>query len=167
MITLSDVHKAYETRRGPVEILKGINLTLNRGERFGLLGRNGAGKSTMFRLVSGVEMPTSGSIHRTMSVSWPLAFSGGFQGALTGYDNVRFICRISGVDFEAAADFVRAFTELGPYLREPVRVYSSGMRARLAFALSMAVEFDCYLIDEVTAVGDARFRNKCQTELFE
>jgi capsular polysaccharide transport system ATP-binding protein len=167
MIALKDIRKSYHTRRGPIEILHGINLTLKRGERLGILGRNGAGKSTLFRLTSGVEAPSSGTIERTMSVSWPLAFGGGFQGALTGYDNVRFICRVYDTDFKKAAEFVREFTELGQYLREPVRVYSSGMRARLAFALSMSVEFDCYLIDEVTAVGDARFKAKCQAELFE
>jgi ABC-type polysaccharide/polyol phosphate transport system ATPase subunit len=102
-----------------------------------------------------------------MSVSWPLAFSGGFHGALTGADNVRFICRIYGVDFEPRFQFVEEFSELGIYLNEPVSTYSTGMRARLAFAISMTVDFDCYLIDEVLSVGDARFRDRCKIELFE
>jgi capsular polysaccharide transport system ATP-binding protein len=102
-----------------------------------------------------------------MRVSWPLAFSGGFQGSLTGLDNLRFICRIYGVDPETRVAFVQEFSELGRYLREPVKTYSSGMRARLGFAISMAIEFDCYLIDEIIAVGDARFHRKCEQELFE
>jgi capsular polysaccharide transport system ATP-binding protein len=167
MIELRNICKSYEGKHGTAHILKGINLTVNRGEKFGILGRNGAGKSTLFRVMGRIEQPTSGEIIQTMSLSWPLAFAGGFQGALTGYDNLRFVSRIYGVKFEDRVDFVREFTELGRYLAEPVRIYSSGMRARLAFALSMAVEFDCYLIDEVTAVGDARFQEKCQTELFE
>lgn len=167
MIVLNDVHKFYPTRSGPVEVLRGVNFTLAPGEKVGILGRNGAGKSTMIRLVSGVEQPTSGLVERSMRVSWPLAFTGAFQGALTGYDNMRFICRIYGVDFSDKVGFIEEFTELGPYLREPVKIYSSGMRARLAFAISMMIEFDCYLIDEVAAVGDARFQTKCHIELFE
>jgi ABC-type polysaccharide/polyol phosphate transport system ATPase subunit len=102
-----------------------------------------------------------------MSVSWPLAFSGGVHGALTGADNVRFICRIYGVDFEPRFQFVKDFSELGIYLDEPVATYSSGMRARLAFAISMTIDFDCYLIDEVLSVGDEGFRERCKAELFE
>jgi capsular polysaccharide transport system ATP-binding protein len=102
-----------------------------------------------------------------MSVSWPIAFGGAFQSTLTGLDNLRFICRIYGVEPEEKIDFVDEFSELGRYLREPVKTYSSGMRARLAFAISMVIEFDCFLIDEVVAVGDDRFKEKCQHELFE
>lgn len=167
MIILQNVHKFYPARNGPVEVLRGIDFTLNRSEKVGILGRNGAGKSTLIRIASGVERATSGHVERTMRVSWPLAFTGAFHGALTGYDNMRFICRIYGVDFSEKASFVEEFTGLGAYLREPVRVYSSGMRARLAFAISMMIEFDCYLIDEVAAVGDASFQMKCHTELFE
>jgi capsular polysaccharide transport system ATP-binding protein len=102
-----------------------------------------------------------------MSVSWPLAFFGGFQGALTGLDNMRFICRIYDTPFEDKIGFVEDFSELGRYLREPVKSYSAGMRARLAFALSMIIEFDCFLIDEVIAVGDDRFRERCRIEMWE
>jgi ABC-type polysaccharide/polyol phosphate transport system ATPase subunit len=167
MITLTNVCKDYPTRVGPRRILDNVNLTVRPGERIGILGRNGAGKSTLVRLISGAEPPTSGIIERNMSVSWPLAFSGGFHGALTGADNVRFICRIYGVDFEPRFQFVEEFSELGIYLNEPVSTYSTGMRARLAFAISMTVDFDCYLIDEVLSVGDARFRDRCKVELFE
>jgi capsular polysaccharide transport system ATP-binding protein len=167
MITLRNVCKDYPTRAGPRRVLDDINLTIRPGERVGILGRNGAGKSTLIRLISGSEPPTLGTIKRNMSVSWPLAFSGGFHGSLTGADNVRFICRIYGVDFRPRFEFVEDFSELGVYMHEPVGSYSSGMKARLAFAISMTIDFDCYLIDEVMAVGDARFRERCKVELFE
>jgi ABC-type polysaccharide/polyol phosphate transport system ATPase subunit len=166
MIQLTNVSKDYRTKAGWRRILSDINLTINPGERIGILGRNGAGKSTLIRLISGAEPPTSGTIERNMSVSWPLAFTGGFHGTLTGADNVRFICRIYGVDFEPRFEFVKEFSDLGIYLDEPVATYSSGMRARLAFAISMTIDFDCYLIDEVIAVGDERFRDRCKEELF-
>jgi capsular polysaccharide transport system ATP-binding protein len=167
MITLRNVCKDYPTRAGPRRVLDNINLTIHPGERVGILGRNGAGKSTLIRLISGSEPPTLGTIRRNMPVSWPLAFSGGFHGSLTGADNVRFICRIYGVDFRSRFEFVEDFSELGLYMNEPVATYSSGMKARLAFAISMTIDFDCYLIDEVMAVGDARFRERCKVELFE
>lgn len=166
MIRMSDVNKVYRTRSGPVHVLHDVNLTIHAGERVGILGRNGAGKSTLIRLVSGAEFPTSGAVERDMSVSWPLAFGGAFQGSLTGLDNLRFICRIYGVDPGDKVAFVEEFSELGIYLREPVKSYSSGMRARLAFAISMVIEFDCFLIDEIVAVGDSRFHAKCENELF-
>lgn len=167
MIKLTNVCKDYPTKKGPRRILNNVNLTIGRGERVGILGQNGAGKSTLIRLISGAEPPTRGTIERNMSVSWPLAFSGGFQGSLTGADNVRFICRIYGVDYHPRFQFVKDFSELGIYMNEPVANYSSGMRARLAFAISMTIDFDCYLIDEVLAVGDARFKERCRVELFE
>jgi capsular polysaccharide transport system ATP-binding protein len=167
MIRMNNVSKIYHIRTGDVTILDQVNLELPSGRRLGILGRNGAGKSTMIRLLSGAERQTSGEIHRGMSVSWPLAFGGAFQGSLSGADNLRFICRIYGIEWRDAMDFVADFSELGAYLREPVRTYSSGMRARLAFAISMVVEFDCFLIDEIIAVGDNRFHQKCHTELFE
>jgi len=167
MIEISNVYKTYQTRSGPSVVLDDINLTVHRHEKLGILGRNGSGKSTLIRLISGAEQPTSGSIVRKMKVSWPLAFGGGFQGSLTGLDNLRFICRIYGESADDKIDFVQEFSELGRYLREPVKIYSSGMRARLAFAISMVIEFDCFLIDEIVAVGDSRFQEKCRYELFE
>lgn len=167
MIRVSDVHKIYHTRFGTNHVLNGVSFDLKMGERLGVLGRNGAGKSTLVRLVSGAEPPTAGTIDRRMSVSWPLAFGGAFQVNLTGKDNVRFISRIYDQDFDRNLAFVEDFAELGPYLKEPVRTYSSGMRARLAFAISMITEFDCFLIDEVAAVGDARFHERCNYELFD
>lgn len=166
MIALKSINKFYGTRSGPLHVLKDVNLTVEAGERVGILGRNGAGKSTLIRMISGAELPSSGAIQRDMSVSWPLAFGGAFQGSLTGYDNLRFICRVYGVDPEDKVEFVQQFSELGLFLREPIKSYSSGMRARLAFAISMVIEFDCFLIDEIIAVGDARFHEKCNEELF-
>lgn len=167
MIRLDDVSKTYPTRIGPVRVLKQVYLQIGKHEKVGILGRNGAGKSTLIRIISGAEEPDQGQVEREMSVSWPLAFTGAFQMALTGIDNLKFICRIYGKDFRDTLEFVHEFSELGAYLREPVRSYSSGMAMRLAFAISMVIEFDCFLIDEVMAVGDARFHAKCHRELFE
>ncbi|KVD73283.1 MULTISPECIES: ABC transporter ATP-binding protein [Burkholderia] len=167
MLVLRNVTKRYKSRTGSHTVLNGISLTVERSEKVGILGKNGAGKSTLVRLISGQESPDSGLIQRKMAVSWPLAFAGGFQGSLTGLDNLRFISRIYNIDHESIREFVEKFAELGKYFREPVKTYSSGMQARLAFALSLAIEFDCYLIDEIIAVGDARFHEKCVYELFE
>jgi len=167
MIRVENLYKKYPTRFGEKLVLENLNFELRKGEKLGILGRNGAGKSTLIRLISGAEFPTSGRVITDMSVSWPLAFSGAFQENLTGVDNVRFISRIYNQDFEKNLAFVEDFSELGQYLREEVRTYSSGMRARLAFAISMITEFDCFLIDEVSAVGDARFHARCNYELFE
>ena len=167
MIHIEHVTKRYATRHGEVTVLDDVNLTIRPGEKVGILGRNGAGKSTIIRLISGAERPSAGHIRREMSVSWPLAFGGAFQGSLTGLDNLRFICRVYGKSTEDRIAYVQEFSELGRYLREPVKTYSAGMRARLAFAISMVVEFDCFLIDEIVAVGDSRFHEKCRIELFE
>jgi capsular polysaccharide transport system ATP-binding protein len=166
MISIENVSKVYHTRHGPRTVLDRVNLRLEPGRNVGILGRNGAGKSTLIRLLSGAEQPTSGRIRREMSVSWPLAFGGAFQVHLTGLDNLKFVCRIYGVDHRPLIPFVEEFTELGVYLREPVSHYSMGMLTRLAFALSMAIEFDCFLIDETMVVGDARFHERCHIELF-
>lgn len=167
MIEIRNLSKVYAMRGGKNTVLDNLNFTIRPGEKIGVLGRNGAGKSTLIRILSGAERPTSGTIKRGMSLSWPLAFGGAFQGSLTGMDNLKFICRIYGVPYEDKIAYVQEFSELGKYLREPVKTYSSGMRARLAFAISMAIEFDCFLIDEIISVGDARFHAKCQHELFE
>lgn len=167
MIICSDIAKSYLHAGGRKKVFSGINLTVAPGERVALLGRNGAGKSTLIKLIGGVELPTSGKITRKMTVSWPLGFAGGFQGSLTGYDNARFIARIYERDYAYVRQFVEEFTEMGRQLKMPVKTYSSGMRARLAFALSLAIEFDCYLIDEIILVGDQSFQRKCQAELFD
>lgn len=145
------------------------NLTfdLARDGRLAILGRNGQGKSSLIRMLGGVDMPSEGRIDWRMSSSWPIGFTGGFQGSLSGLDNIRFLSRLYGRDYAELRDRVDDFAELGIALRRPVKHYSSGMRARLAFGLSLAIEFDCYLIDELVAVGDARFQRKCQEELFQ
>ena len=167
MIAVENICKTYSTRFGPRTILDNVSFRLERGRNIGILGQNGAGKSTLIRLISGAEKPTSGLIHRGMSVSWPLAFGGAFQTHLTGLDNLKFVCRIYGVDYKPLIPFVEDFTELGIYFREPVAHYSNGMLTRLAFALSMAIEFDCFMIDEAMVVGDARFHEKCHIEMFQ
>lgn len=168
MIRLLNLSKQYKIHSGLRTVIDNINFEMNGDDKVGFLGRNGAGKSTLIRLISGVEQPTQGTVDRgDVSVSWPLAFGGAFQGTLTGMDNLRFIARIYGADIQYVKDYVQDFAELGAYLYEPVKTYSAGMRARLAFALSMAIEFDCFLIDEIISVGDARFHRKCEEELFE
>ena len=167
MLSVEHVSKVYETRRGPYKVFDDISFTLERGRNLGILGRNGAGKSTMIRLISGAERPTSGRILRGMRVSWPLAFAGAFAHNLTGLDNLKFVCRVYGVSYKPLLPFIEEFTELGKFLREPVMHYSHGMVTRLAFALSMAIEFDCFLIDEAMIVGDARFHERCHYELFQ
>lgn len=167
MLSVEHVSKVYETRQGQHKVLTDVSFTLERGGNLGILGRNGAGKSTLIRLISGAEKPTSGIIRRGMSVSWPLAFGGAFQAHLTGLDNLKFVCRVYGVDYRPLIPFVEEFTELGKYFREPVLHYSHGMTTRLAFALSMAIEFDCFLIDEAMVVGDVRFHERCHCELFQ
>jgi capsular polysaccharide transport system ATP-binding protein len=167
MIVCSNLHKSYAHGSHHKRVFSDINLTIGRGERLALLGRNGAGKTTLIKLIGGVEFPSEGKVKRYMSVSWPLGFGGGFQGSLTGYDNARFIARIYGRDYEDLKAFVEDFTELGHQLKMPVKTYSSGQRARLAFALSLAIEFDCYLIDEIILVGDQNFQRKCHYELFD
>ena len=167
MIVCDSVCKSYPLGHGKKQVLGNISLEVRPGQHVGVLGRNGAGKTTLIKLIGGVEMPDSGSITRGMSVSWPLGFGGGFQGSLTGYDNARFIARIYDRDYADIREYMEEFTELGASLRNPVKTYSAGMKARLAFALSLAIEFDCYMIDEVILVGDHDFQRKCYHELFE
>jgi capsular polysaccharide transport system ATP-binding protein len=162
MIEFLDVHKYYRASGRTKIVLDHITTTFERGHSYGILGVNGAGKSTTIRLISGVEAPNSGRVRRHVRVSWPIGFASGFNGLMTGRNNVTFAARAYGQDVRRVLDYVEDFSELGDYLDAPVKTYSSGMGARLAFALSMAIEFDCYLIDELTAVGDARFQQRCQ-----
>ena len=165
MIRLHGLGKAYKVHGRMREVLRGVETTFRPGEAVGILGRNGAGKSTLLRLIAGVEHPTSGRVERGMSVSWPLGFGGAMHYSITGADNARFLARVYGRPQRQMIEFVDRFAELGEYYRMPVHTYSSGMIARLGFALSMAVEFDCYLVDEVVAVGDSRFADRARDEL--
>jgi len=160
MIEFRDVSKYYLTQHGRKVVVDHLSLTLPAGAKVGLLGRNGAGKSTMIGMIAGTVKPNTGSIRRQGSISWPLGFGGSFASNLTGTQNIRFVARIYGIDTDALIDYVQDFAELGDFLDMPVRSYSSGMKARLAFGLSMGVSFDWYLVDEITAVGDAAFRRK-------
>ena len=157
--------KTYESRSQP--LFTDLNFDLGRGGRMAVLGRNGQGKSTLIKILGGVLPQTEGRINWARKASWPIGFGGGFQGSLTGLDNIRFISRVYGRAFKDILERVDGFAELGSSLKLPVKHYSSGMRARLAFGLSLAIEFDCYLIDELVAVGDARFQQKCLDELFQ
>jgi capsular polysaccharide transport system ATP-binding protein len=162
------VRRLDKTWRGAAApVLSDVGFDLEHGGRLALMGRNGQGKSTLIKILGGVLSPTRGDVTWRMSVSWPIGFGGGFQGSLSGLDNIRFIARIYDRPYAETLARVDDFAELGPALREPVKHYSSGMRARLAFGLSLAIEFDCYLIDELVAVGDARFQQKCREALFE
>jgi capsular polysaccharide transport system ATP-binding protein len=165
-IDVSNIVKDYHTEIGVRRILDGISFSIGPGEKIAVLGRNGAGKSTIVKIIGGVELPTAGKVHRGLSMSWPIAFSGGFETGMSGMDNIRFISRIYNVPFKDTVAFVDDFAELGRLLLLPVRTYSSGMRARLAFALTLSIDFECFLIDEVIAVGDQRFHQKCFDALF-
>lgn len=163
MIEVRDVHKRYQTDHGPGPyVLRGVSLTIPPSTNVGLLGRNGAGKSTLLRLIAGVDHPTRGVIQRHCRVSWPMGFGGGLQGTLTGRQNAKFICRLHGHqdDLPEVLERIQSFAEIGAYFDQPVKTYSSGMKSRLQFALSLAFDFDVYISDEITATGDAAFKAK-------
>lgn len=162
MLTLDRVTKRYRLKGFCKVIFNKLTFSFPEGKNVGIMGKNGAGKSTMMRLLAGTEPPDEGHIYRSQKVSWPLGFAGGFNGSMTGIENIRFVSRIYGQDTERTIEYVTEFAELGPSLRLPIKTYSSGMKARLAFGLSMAIDFQVYLIDEITAVGDANFKNKCR-----
>ncbi|NBW10314.1 MAG: ABC transporter ATP-binding protein [Caulobacteraceae bacterium] len=166
-LTVEGLGKTYETGGERKRVFGDLNFTVPRDGRLAILGRNGQGKSTLIKILGGALPPSEGMLKWTMAASWPIGFAGGFQGSLSGIDNIRFLSRIYEKDYKSILARVEDFAELGVALRRPVKHYSSGMRARLAFGLSLAIDFDCYLIDELIAVGDARFQEKCYVELFE
>lgn len=160
MIHLDNLCKTYTMKGRHQVVADHITMTLPTGASVALLGRNGAGKSSLLRMISGAMLPTSGRILSTGTISWPVGFGGSFNGELTGEQNCRFVARIYGVDTDELIAFVKDFAELGDHFHLPIRTYSSGMKSRLAFGVSMAVPFDTYLVDEVSAVGDASFKAK-------
>ncbi len=162
MIELRDITKSYKTKLGRKYVFRGLNAIFPEGKNIGILGPNGAGKSTLLKLIGKIDFPDSGKVITQKKISWPVGLSGGFQGSLTGRDNVKFVCRIYGAngDIGDKIAFVQEFAGIGDYFNLPVKTYSTGMRARLAFGLSMAFDFDYYLVDEVTAVGDRFFKEK-------
>lgn len=161
MIVIDRLTKTYWTHFRRKVVLSNVSVNLDPKASYGLLGQNGAGKSTFLKLIAGTEAPTSGRIYRSVRLSWPLGFAGGFHPHMTGRENIRFLARVYDADMAEVTEFVEDFSELGRDLDMPVKTYSSGMTSRLAFAVSMAIEFDFYLVDEITAVGDARFQLKC------
>lgn len=167
MIRFSKVGMTYHARNLRKTVLTNTSFTVRRGQAIGICGANGAGKSTLLRLIAGVELPTAGAIRRNMTVSWPIGYTSAFQASLTGADNTRFIARIYRRPVEPLLDYVEAFAQLGVYLHQPVKTYSAGMQARLAFAISLAIRFDCYLVDEVTSAGDERFRERSHEALLD
>jgi len=162
MIHFVGVEKYFDSDVGRKVILRPTDMTIPTHLRVGVLGRNGAGKSTLLRMISGVEKPNAGKVIRRGKISWPLGLAGGLHNELTGMENIYFLVRLYDADLERVVDYVQEFSELGSYLKMPVRVYSSGMRAKLLFGLSLAIDFDCYLIDELVGVGDRFFREKSQ-----
>lgn len=163
MIQFEGLTKSFWTRDGPKYVANDLNAVLPSGVSVGLLGRNGAGKSTLMKMIGGTIKPDAGTINITGSMSWPVGFAGSFHPALTGQQNTRFIARVYGVDTDELMAFVEDFAELKAHFYLPVRNYSSGMKSRLAFGISIGIPFDTYLVDEVTSVGDAAFRRKSRT----
>ena len=168
MIKIENLTKSYRTPQGRHYVFKDLNIEIPSGKSVALIGRNGAGKSTLLRMIGGIDRPDSGSITTDKTISWPVGLSGGFQGSLTGRENVKFVARLYAKkeELKDKVAFVEDFAELGKYFDMPIKSYSSGMKSRLGFGLSMAFKFDYYLVDEVTAVGDARFKKKC-LEIFQ
>jgi len=165
-IDLRNVHMSYKTKKGRNHVLRGLNLSIPNDRNFGILGRNGAGKSTMINILSGLLEPDRGTVtHNGLRLSWPIGRPA-FQGSLTAYNNIKFVCRVMGIEIGPVFEFVQDFAELGDYMYMPVKTFSSGMRSRLGFALSMAVDCDCLLVDEGFGAGDARFRKRMD-EIFE
>ncbi len=170
MIVLENATKYYKVKNEKKYILKNVSLTIPSGINVGILGRNGAGKSTLLRMLGGIDFPNSGKIYSDKRFSWPMGLAGGFQGSMTGRQNVKFVCRIFGKsqkEIDKAVEFVKEFSELGEYFDMPIKTYSSGMRSRLSFGLSLAFDFDYLLIDETLSVGDKHFKEKSKKALME
>ena len=163
MIKIENLTKSYRTPKGRHYVFKDLNVELPSGKSVALIGRNGAGKSTLLRVIGGIDRADSGRVQTDKTISWPVGLAGGFQGSLTGRENVKFVARLYATpeELREKVAFVEEFAELGKYFDMPIKTYSSGMKSRLGFGLSMAFKFDYYLVDEVTAVGDARFKQKC------
>ena len=163
MIKIENLTKSYRTPTGRHYVFKDLNIEIPSGKSVAFIGRNGAGKSTLLRMIGGIDRPDSGKIITNKTISWPVGLAGGFQGSLTGRENVKFVARLYAKqeELKEKIEFVEEFAELGKYFDMPIKTYSSRMRSSLGFGLSMAFKFDYYIVDEVTAVGDARFKEKC------
>jgi len=161
ILSFDNVSKHYNSKHGRTTVMKDVSFTIERGVNFGVLGMNGAGKSTTLKMIAGSQLPSKGTIKRYAKFSWPLGFAGSFNGSLSGEENLRFACRVYDVPIQETLEYVYEFTELGSFLKHPIKTYSSGMKQKLAYGLSMAIDFDVYLIDETLSVGDSRFQKKC------
>jgi len=160
MIQFDEVSKGFWVRKRFTSVIQNLTLTLPTGQSLALLGGNGSGKSTLLQMIAGTMRPDTGEIWSDGTISWPVGFGGSFNRDLTGSQNTKFLARVYGVDTKELADFVQDFSEIGRHFHMPLRTYSAGMKSRLTFGISMGIHFDTYLVDEVTAVGDARFRRK-------
>ena len=169
MIKVNNLTKSFTHKGKKITIFKNISFEIKKGESVALLGRNGAGKSTLLRILGGIDHPDSGSVQRDCSISWPVGLVGGFQGSLSARENTIFVSKIyAGLNKESIrkkVKFVEDFAEIGEHFDRPFKTYSSGMRSRVTFGLSMAFDFDTYLIDEVTSAGDEGFRKKSRDYL--
>ena len=161
ILSFDNVSKYYDSKHGRTTVMEDVTFTIEEGINFGVLGMNGTGKSTTLKMIAGSQLPSKGSIKRFAKFSWPLGFSGSFNGSLSGEENLRFACRVYDAPIKETLEYVYDFTELGNKLKHPIKTYSSGMRQKLAYGLSMAIDFDVYLIDETLAVGDSHFKKKC------
>jgi len=170
MIVLENATKYYKTKNSKKYVLKNVTMTIPQNTNIGILGRNGAGKSTLLRMLGGIDFPNSGKIYSNKSFSWPMGLAGGFQGSMTGKQNVKFVCRVfnkSEKEIKEIIEFVKEFSELGDYFDMPIKTYSSGMKGRLSFGLSLAFDFDYILIDETLSVGDTKFKKKSKEALMQ
>ena len=171
MIEIKNLTKTYMTKGKVKTVFKNLSFKLETGKSVALLGCNGAGKSTLLQLIGGIDYPDSGTIHTDRSISWPVGISGGFQGSLTARENVTFVSKIYTKNdkelIKEKVSLVEDFAEIGEAFDRPFKTYSKGMKSRVTFGLSLAFKFDVYLIDEITAAGDARFRNRCKKALDE
>ena len=168
MIELRNATKFFQTKHQKKYILNNTSITIPSGKNVGILGRNGAGKSTLLRMLGGIDFPNSGIISSPNSFSWPMGLAGGFQGSMTGRQNVKFVCRIYGkseYEIDASVSSVQEFAEIGDYFDMPIKNYSSGMKSRLSFGLSLAFDFDYIIIDETLSVGDKNFQEKSKKAL--
>jgi capsular polysaccharide transport system ATP-binding protein len=168
LIKLQNVTKFFKTKKGKKMILDNVSIEIPTGKNIGILGRNGAGKSTLLRILGKIDFPNSGEIITDVEFSWPMGVSGGFQGSMTGRENVKFVCRIYGLShtkIKKCIEFVQDFAEIGNYFDMPIKSYSSGMKSRLSFGLSLFFDFDYFIIDEILSVGDKGFQQKSKEAL--